>query len=309
MILLIEAKIVSDTLIDEELVIKQYPFTIKLYPDSNRILNRISIEKAVIEFMDYIPRVEIENHQIVKIEFREGKILAEYEEILKHIESIGALDLGIREIKWDNPTIEWIPENEGERLMLPLPKYGRKHQFEQIVRKVTIGWLRDTIIFRKQLSHLALPFSFYRKGVNLYHRFEYSEAFLNFYFMLEGIFGNGKTKNGPVKEEFLKSDFLDFAIDTFLNNLDKDNYENHNIWLVNYLSTKKNNTINKESIISMLVDKRGELSHFSARSTKNQRNNFNENENQSPAFIIMSICLSVTTKLRLAPFRKGEEMS
>ena len=53
-----------------------------------------------------------------------------------------------------------------------------------------------------------VPLGFYRKGTNDYQDRKYIDAIHDFYFLLETLFANGKTKNYQVVEEFKKSQSL-----------------------------------------------------------------------------------------------------
>ncbi len=300
--LVVTAQLYSQVLIDEVIELKYYPFIISFHPNENKILEEISIERGITDFIGLIPKVKVENHTVKQIEFPKEDFLAEQRELLQHLESFGSLDLDIIEIKWDNPKITWIPENEEERSMLPISSYKRNLEYDTS-KKLTLGWLQGTVYNRRMLSHLVLPLSFHRKGINFYHRFEYSESFLSFYIMLEGVFGNGKTKNYQVEQEFLKSEIMNYAITETLKWLNNEENNNHKEWLLKFLKSK-DWQYDIKGIISMLVKQRGYLSHFSLNSNRKQRDTFNEKENHSPAFIIMSICRFATIKLRLDPFIK-----
>lgn len=87
------------------------------------------------------------------------------------------------------------------------------------------------VIYRKQLAHLDLPFSFFREGINSYHNFQYQESFINFYPMLEGFFANNQFKNEKVKSEFKKSTILLKSINQVIKYLEKSNGQ-HYEWFI-----------------------------------------------------------------------------
>jgi len=303
MILIIEAEIFSVTHLKETISFTQYPFTITLCPSVNHTLNKVSIQSRVNDFKHYIPVLEDGENDSITVQFPKEDFITEQIKILQHIESFGALDLGISEINWSNPIIKWIPENEEEQLLVPLTTYRRTIQYEPIKMQVTAGWLQQTLLHRNQVSNLVLPLSFFRKGMNLYYRLEYSEAYVNFFFMLEGLFADGKTETKKVITLFTSSDIMVYAINETLKSLNEESNINHKQWLEKYLKNKAKD-ISIQSICFMLTDKRGSLSHFSIKNSVRQRNNFQEKESHSPAFIIMMICRFASIKLRLRSFTK-----
>jgi hypothetical protein len=173
---------------------------------------------------------------------------------------------------------------------------------EKYFISISKNWLRDCVIHKNQLAHLSLPFSFFREGAYLYRVFKYQSSFITFYLMLEGFFGNGKDyKNEKVKNEFSKSVILDNAINKtifYLTNTQNQHYD----WL-DKTCKKYNKKMDKTGIIHLLIEQRGNLSHFSLANAKKQKNPFREKDYHSLAYIAMMICIFSSVDLRLEPFR------
>ena len=305
MILELETEIFGNFFIDNAFEIKHHPFSIRMWFDDIANEYKLTICKRVNNYSNYIPKLKNGDSKFKNIEFPNENFLEEERTILQHIESFGALDCGVKKINWDNFKIKWIPENEIEMKDLCINEYRRNQTYKIQKSKLTQKWLSDTIIHRSQLSKLYLPFSFYRYGINLYNNYQYQNAFLHFYLMLEGFFGNGQFSKRKIKIEFSKSDILDYAIGETLSYLFKKN-NNHYNWLKNIIKTY-NKSMNKESIIHCLVEQRGSLSHFYITSSKKQRNPFREKDYHSLSFITMSICKFASIKLRLEPFRRKSD--
>ena len=121
--------------------------------------------------------------------------------------------------------------------------------------------------------------------------------------MLEGFFGNSiDYKNEKMKLEFKKSDILEYAINEsiqYLENVKGKHYE----WLIN-ICKRYNKKVDKEGIIHVIVEQRGNLSHFSFPNSNKQKNPFKDSNYESLAFITMSICVFSSIKLRLKPLRQ-----
>src|ERR1051325_2031376 len=122
---------------------------------------------------------------------------------------------GIRSIDIDFPEIQWIPENESETDILRVFKYKEKLAPSAQAFPMRFDVLARSIIAATDFLDTELPLSFFRHGTNAFEQKRYIEAIYQFYFLLETLFGNGKTKNKAVKLEFRKSVPLLKAIETF----------------------------------------------------------------------------------------------
>lgn len=301
MIVKIEAEIIGNFTIEQDIKFEYYPFDIDLRIDVEMNCYIISLNRRILDYASYLPKEKNENGKIREIIFPSQFFLEEQIKVLQHIESFGAIDKEIEKIDWQNCSIEWIPENKKEENELPIRKYKRKLSYDSEIKIISKDWLRDTVIYKRQLAHLALPFSFFKEGVNLYHNFHYQSSFINFYLMLEGFFGNGKDfKNEKMKSAFSKSKILDYAINQTISYL-KSTQDIHYYWFVETCKNYNKKT-DKEGIIHFLVEQRGNLSHFSIKNASKQKNLFKEVDYHSLAFIAMMICRYSSIKLRLEPF-------
>lgn len=305
MIVRIETEILGSFTIEEDMKIKQHPFDIDIFLNKETSRFVISINKKVFNYSSDLPKILVNDNKIAQISFPSQTFLDEQISILQHIESFGAIDKGIERINWQNCSIEWIPENEEEKLELPIRKYHRDLNYNIKPEVLSKDWLLNTVIHRRQLSKLALPFSFFREGSNFYHSFQYQNSFINFYLMLEGFFGNGKDyKNEQMKSEFKKSEILTYAINETIKYLDKVKGK-HYEWLVN-ICKKYNKNIDKDGVIHFLVEQRGNLSHFSILDSNKLKNPFKDSNYDSLAFITMTICMYASIEIRLEPFRQKD---
>lgn len=303
MILLIECKVDSDTLIDNIIEWRVNNYVFKLYPNDNNKFGSITVESKFQNYQDHTPKVTIENHKISTIEFPEENFYPEQLSMLQYIESFSALDLGVRKIHWDNPTINWIAESDEERIAIK--GYAKTMDYPANNRKITLGWFQDTIIHRRMVGHLTEPLSFYRIGVNHYNQHSYIQAFLHFYLMLEGVFGNGNTNKKILIGAFMDAAYLTYGIENVLKSFDNPVHKKHKDWFDRYSFI--NNEVNKDPLrkmINIFFDERGKLAHFSNNKNDRRRNNFEERKYQSLAAISMMVCHFCSIKLRLDPFIK-----
>lgn len=302
MITKIEAEIEGNFKIEMDMKFKHVPFDIDVRFDITEEKYFISISKKMYEYESFLPEIIVEAGKLQGIYFPSLDFIKEQIEILQHIESFGAIDKEIEKINWQNCSIEWIPETNEEEKILPIRKYNRVIKYESEPKILSKDWLRHSIIHKRQLAHLALPFSFFREGANLYRNSQYQTAFMNFYLMLEGFFGNGKDyKNEKIKLEFSKSKILEIAINKTINNLIETKGQ-HYEW-IEKTCKKYNKKRDVNGVIHFLVEQRGNLSHFSLINANKQKNPFKEKDYHSLAFVAMMICIYSSINLRLDPFR------
>jgi len=169
---------------------------------------------------------------------------------------------------------------------------------------MTLGWIQDTLAFRNMVGHLAEPLSFFRIGINHYDQHSYIQAFLHFYMMLEGFFG-GRNKNKKITiNSFLAAPHFIYAVNVVLENLSADWSDRHSVWFNQYRFLNKE--VEEEPIrkmINIFFDERGKLAHYLSADSERRRNNFEDRKYQSLAFLSMSVCIFLTNKLRIDPFR------
>lgn len=300
MLLKIETEIIGNFLIRENLKVVHHPYTIEVKFSVNSGQYLISITRRVTNYYDCIPQVELIGNEISKIVFPSNDFFDDQINILKYLESFGAVDMEISSINWKNCSIEWINEYDDEDVV-PIRRYKRRLSYKnEKIKLLTKDWLWNTIIHRKQLEDLSLPFSFFREGSNQFYSFQYQNAFINFYLMLEGFFGNSMYKNSEVKKEFKNSAILRYGIEKSLETVLSQNSK-HYLW-INEALKRFHKKFDFDGIVHLIVEYRGKFSHFSV-GKDNMRNPFNDREFESLAYLMMTICVFCSIKLRLEPFR------
>jgi hypothetical protein len=300
MILKIETEINGNFRIENNFEVKYNPYNICIKYNDKEQKYFISIAKKMYNYSSLLPKLE-QVGQEKTIKFPNENFLENEIELLQHIESFGAIDKEVYDINWGNVSIEWIPESEQEKKEISIKKYSRSFSFQKEKGLLSQEWLFNTIIHKRRLEHLTLPFSFFRNGLKHYKEFQYQESFLNFYLMLEGVFGNGKFKNDKIKSEFKKSPMLIQSIEKLLGDL-KNSQLKHYEWFKE-MSEKYNKEPSIESVIHIIVEQRGNLSHFSNKNNDRNKNPYKDKDFDSLAFITLMICKYVSNDLRLEPFR------
>jgi hypothetical protein len=268
--------------------INDFRFEFALEDDSIIKAIIVSFPVGINELPKLSPSKELNiKVQIEIIEPRFKKV----KNILRNVENIWGL-WGLQSIDLSKPTLEWIPENDDEKLKLTISKFdissSDEHarndspptSFDLLVRPFLLG-------FKK--TNYSIPLAFIRKGTNDIRNGEYIEAFYDFYFTLESMFGNGKTKNYSIEKEMLSSLKLKKAISDILTDplmfkrLPNDLIEQFNNEFCNILP---------ETFVKKIVKLRGFLHHHNSKNS-NIWNPVEQDRFKLVAFLMQDLCVTV----------------
>ena len=196
-------------------------------------------------------------------------------------------------VRWDQPKVEFIPEDEGEEA--PVRALHRKPEYrDERIHISGQAWTRivDTA---DRLGDLVIPLAFYREAFNDFRQARYVGAFYNFYFLLEDFYGGGETKNKKVEREFKNCpemrESVRWTMDNYLTK--RDHGAN-----VQRLCEEEHRDYTVDGLIELLVRVRGNLHHFPGKSSKRHGTPLNQRDFESIAFFAMGIaCRAITSKL------------
>jgi hypothetical protein len=121
---------------------------------------------------------------------------------LREFESLLALLYNFKSVNWQSVRHELICETEEERQPILGVKLGKA--FPDEPRQIDEKPLSELIDIKARYSYMTILFAFFREVRNEYIEQKFINAFFNFYFILEGMFGNGKTKNKDDALQFQK---------------------------------------------------------------------------------------------------------
>jgi hypothetical protein len=213
---------------------------------------------------------------------------------LQYLESLGSFWLGIKRIHWNDAKWEWVPESDSERGRLAVFSVSRSQSYERRAVPFRPQILRQLLEAETDKSWLTIPMSFLREGHNDYEAHRYVNAFYNFYFFLEDLFGHGKTKNRHILEAFRSSADLKLGVAKAYSQCS--DYPGKQE-AIDSLIEAVGGATTPDGLLEFLVGMRGELHHFSRRSSRPKGHPLNQHEFQPLGFFVMSICLNVLPKL------------
>jgi hypothetical protein len=212
---------------------------------------------------------------------------------------------GLHSINLSEPKQEWVPEDEKEKAQLSVysSHHRRSHMPRGKAESSPFSLVVLSILAAKQVAPFELAITFLRKGYLDMEEWRYIEAIYDFYFMLETLFGNGKTKNADVQREFLASPILFGSIKKAISDP-----KNLNLFLSDPECTTsfqiKYQSKTPEEIIASMIKLRGFLHHQSRK----RRDGWHPDDPEAyrvDAILFQLICLQVfyaiTNPLVFAP--------
>lgn len=194
-------------------------------------------------------------------------VLEETQEVLRGIEShlSFASSGGLVRFDWESLRHELVPETEDERERAQVLAITITEGFDR--EPVRMGKRDLQYIVKACSTHQAsvLPKSFWREAHNEYLSLRFIQAFYNFYFVIEGYFGGGKSGEKTVLAEFAKSKELQQHVAWMVDQASKDSFH----WpKLLELCSEENCSPDVPGIQRLLVRLRGRLHHFSMKSSK-----------------------------------------
>lgn len=297
----VTAEVKGDIFLKEKISTQFYIYTFNVFKENESFF--ISVEKSVSNYLDDIPKASFDESNHFVINIPETKIYADIVDWFKRIEAFGSFNLAIKRILYEEAEITWIPETVDERKILSIKSY-KVTRGGQNSKYLRLSDFQDTLFYSKRLDENYIPFSYFRLGASFFDEEEYYLSYINYFLMIEFLYGNGKTKKRETIIEFGKSDILVLSILMTINTfpIGDPNLE----WLKNECR-KKQKEYNVEGLIFILVDHRGMIAHGSKRRSGMYRDN--PNLLRPISFILGMICRYVCGYIQMLSNMPKEQVN
>ena len=297
----ITAEVKGDILLKEKISTVFYIYTFNIFKENESFF--ISVEKSVSNYLDDIPKASFDESNHFVINIPETKIYADMVDWFKRIEAFGSFNLAIKRILYEEAEITWIPETVDEEKILSIKSY-KVTKGGQDCKYLRLSDFQDTLLYSKRLDENYIPFSYFRLGSSFFDEEEYYLSYINYFMMIEYLYGNGITENKKLRIEFGKSDVLVLSILMAINTfpIGDPNLE----WLKNECK-KKQKEYNVDGLICVLVDYRGMIAH----GLKKRSGKYRDNPNllRPISFILGIICRYVCGYIQILSNMPNEQMN
>jgi hypothetical protein len=257
--------------------------------DATGILNRIRIEGPVADDDKITARIETLPNGMTRLnETGGGRVHRELVADLQSLESVFAYYYNLSRIHWESPTRIIIPETPEEEVQIEFNNTKYSHQPPDPTMEVDLDTFPMMVQFSLKCKHLASPLAFHREGGTDMKNMRYITAYFSYYFVLEGLYANGKWKSDAVKAEFKRSRILKNAIQQCIDHGFPKPSMGH-IYTVESLLASKGKKVTPDNMIWLLVETRGDLHHFVNSPTKPSGTPFTHDRYEVLALIIGKI--------------------
>lgn len=282
----------SKTVLPKEISVARADRVFTFHIDDEHYLSKITITADINNPEKFYSVITLPPNQFIKANFELKMDMQLYDSIIKDfqdLESLFSLAYNVKGINWNSRKYEVICESQEERENVKILTMEYHQEFPDDPVNVTEEQVLDALTRKDRLAELTVFQSFYREGKNEYHDLKYINAFYNFYFILEGMYGKGKP-NRDVSREFKKSDrlrdFVQKIIDEHISSS-----ADHRTRLIKMLK-QRNMTFGIDAILELLLKTRGDLHHFTGSPNKLvQVTPFNHREFKTISFIAMGLAL------------------
>ena len=295
----IEVEVEADAICERLFEVRINEYFVEPLVDDDRKLRALLLSTAVDNYSSYLPTVGRDpSTDMLTFTIRDGELAHRLIDMAQHIEAIGSFWLGISKVYWERPIRRWIGDTSEELdLLKTLPNEWKETRNEKDLNlKVTPEILGSIIANRSLHANLTLPMSFYREGSNDFKRGYYANAFVNFYFYLDDLYGAGATKNKQVEERLKKSVHVRAAVKEAIEELERPGPSENLDQVMSFLrEDRKQLTV--DGVIELIVQIRGNLAHFSQKSTKRKGHAFNQFDFRGVAYLLQAVCIFTFTRL------------
>jgi len=249
-------------------------FLYEFFVNDRQKVEKISISKHVPEeMMESLGMTVSSGKGDIKFnfEFKTDDML--HEEIQKKLQEIeahlGFATIGtLRKVLWEIPTIEYVPEDDSDEEKIKSSSVSLKRRLIDKPIAITDEYLIKIIKNVEELELLSISKSFWLLGSNLYRISQYILAFYQFYFVIEGLYANGKFRTNEVLKEFQKSkkftEVCEYAMKFFSTNCAEMNEK------INQFLSQEELECSVIGMQTLILRMRGNLHHYSHKCKKDQ---------------------------------------
>ena len=188
-----------------------------------------------------------------------GQVIAE----LQALESFAAFHLNVKSFNWMFAEYEVIPENDDEARLAGIFKGPQFYPFQPQDQpaRASAHDIETVVVHAGRFPELTTLASYWREGMNDMRASRYINAFVQFYFILEGEFADGEHRSAQVRAKFRASRRFVGIIEKVINSLPTEASIYHEL-LLKLLRRTRSRKITVDSVLLLLTDARRQCHHF-----------------------------------------------
>lgn len=192
----------------------------------------------------------------------------------------------LRRIVWSDEKTELLPETKEEAAQAHIGSFHFKRKYPQTRVKLSEDNLRKILDSKERYSPLVILESFFREGSNEYSEFKYVNAFHNFYYIIEDLYGGGKTKSQGIIDTLKACREFRKIMEWAMNSISTE--PKHRAHLQK-LFRSENCTYDVDGFTELLVRVRGRTHHYTSKGGDRYPTPFHQKDYHSIAWISLGI--------------------
>ena len=300
----VTATVDSDAIAENDFTVEFDKYRVGVTLNTDRSLKEIYIETAV-DKDEKLPAIE-PGTGLAKFNFvySRPKCADDLIERLIYLESVGAFWWHIKSLNTHQVSEQWIPENEKEKKKLSLIGFSTTQSYKRHLIPIHDHQIKDLLDMEKYEKAMVIPMAFYREGTINFHSLKYINAFQNYFLMIEGLHGGGRSGSSALIKALVSSPELIKAATTMLGKVAEDPKDQHYKVLAIEIHDLGFD-FDPIGLIKWLVRTRGQLSHFSLKSSKKQGHPLVQSDYRTHAYIAQGVCLFLYTNFHAGVIKKG----
>jgi len=287
----LECNVIGKVKIGKQITVRTESKEYILLPDNKGWLSSIKIIKRVANTQKYTSKIEPgegESKAKITIEGDREEYLALVREFQELESVLSFTTMGsLRRIEWDVVKEEFIPETEEEKKQVSISGLEFGKEYPDYPSYLDVNSFYRIVQHKHHYRSLMVPEAFFREGMNEFHSRRYVNAFYNFYFILEDFYGQGKTRNKDITDSFKNSaefmNILRWIMDEYI-----DKHVKHRMNIQRFCQEEKV-SYDINGMIDLLQKVRGNIHHYSSKSSKRLGTPFTQEDFESVAFMVMGL--------------------
>ena len=179
-------------------------------------------------------------------------------DIFRNIEAYGGFQHGITKV-YHNEYLDlsWIDKSTNKELFSIRTTLNKRKKV-----LITNDNLSKLMFDKTFIPEAKVPYNFFREASSYLDKIDYVSAYIHFYMILEYCFAEGKCATEQ-KKKFKKSKMLKFAVLSTIGLIKEKNDKLY--WEIKQECSKRDKKLNFDSLIDIMYNYRGELSHATKR--------------------------------------------
>ncbi|CAN5679599.1 hypothetical protein BH23PAT2_BH23PAT2_10110 [soil metagenome] len=290
----ITARVEGDTIAVGDFVAQHGKYSIGVKVDKANRVEEFYIESQLNDD-DKLPTIENGTGPVrLNITYQKPECRDDMMEKLIYFESLGAFWWRVKSFNLYEAREDWVPENDADRQRVKLLGFSMQQSYNKQPQPLHDHQIKDLLDMEDGEKEMVIPMAFYREASINFENHKYIIAFQNYFLMIEGLHGRGLSGTNQLVGALMSTPELNSATERMLKKVMAEPTNQHFKTLERELK-ELGKSMEVEGLIYWLVSTRGQLMHFSVKSSKKQGTPLVHGDYRTHAYVASGICIFLYT--------------